>query len=510
MCLSGFVLSWAWIIDFFWYDNWSGSGATKDTFPRLFALENHKEISVRSKLDDSSLDSSFRRTARGGIEQVQFDALVNLVILITVTPKIDRWVWSLEGSGEFSVASIRKVIDANRLKSEHSMTRWVKFVPIKINVLAWKIKMDALPSRFNISRRGIDISSLTCPICDAGIETTDHLFFSCLMAKQITHKIATWWEFDQVDTNNYTDWSSWLASLRLPFNHKVMLEGSFTADDMVFIEEDQNKFEVLIINCSFFDDFEEVIIFIKVSDLMIRKIESRSASAKTWLLRVTILITMTKYGKAGKKKPLTLIDVECLILSSGNKRSSTGAQAQEYTLLHDPLKIHGSGTNFWRRGALLQITVFDSFPRKDPQMGILPHDCASNEQKYRADYGFVATMDREIRRDPEREVGYRITDSWDEIVETLQGAPVSTDTELGRHMTAFETRVRQDTDEVYTRLDDEQSQRQLLAEARLSREAWRRSMDASDLPHGEVMSLRTTVLGQMSEIRELHAADRQR
>ncbi|GJS62247.1 putative reverse transcriptase domain-containing protein [Tanacetum coccineum] len=121
----------------------------------------------------------------------------------------------------------------------------------------------------------------------------------------------------------------------------------------------------------------------------------------------------------------------------------------------------------------------------------------------RADYGFVATIDRKIRRDLEREVGYGITDAWDEIVETLQGAPVSTDTELGRHMTAFKTRVRQDMDEIYTRLDDEQSQRQVLAgrlnmlfrdrqahaytrhqmetEARLSREAWRRSMDASDL-----------------------------
>ncbi|GKC13424.1 hypothetical protein Tco_1010206, partial [Tanacetum coccineum] len=91
----------------------------------------------------------------------------------------------------------------------------------------------------------------------------------------------------------------------------------------------------------------------------------------------------------------------------------------------------------------------------------------------RADYGFVATMDREIRRDPEREVGYGITDSWDKIVETLQGVPVCTDTELGQHMTAFETWV-------------------------------------SDLTRGEVMSLRTTVLGQMSEIRELHAADRRR
>nr|GEX61227.1 hypothetical protein [Tanacetum cinerariifolium] len=38
---------------------------------------------------------------------------------------------------------------------------------------------------------------------------------------------------------------------------------------------------------------------------------------------------------------------------------------------------------------------------------------------FRADYGFVATIDRKIMRDPEREVGYGITDSWDEIVKTL-------------------------------------------------------------------------------------------
>nr|GFB09154.1 hypothetical protein [Tanacetum cinerariifolium] len=135
----------------------------------------------------------------------------------------------------------------------------------------------------------------------------------------------------------------------------------------------------------------------------------------------------------------------------------------------------------------------------------------------REDYGFVATMDREIMRDPEREVGYGITDSWDEIVKTLQGAPVSTDTELGGYIREFETRVRQDTEEIYMRLDDEQSKRQLLAgrfnmlfkdrcahaytrhlmetEARMSREAWVRSTDASDLVRGEVMSLRTTVLG---------------
>nr|GEZ67555.1 hypothetical protein [Tanacetum cinerariifolium] len=125
----------------------------------------------------------------------------------------------------------------------------------------------------------------------------------------------------------------------------------------------------------------------------------------------------------------------------------------------------------------------------------------------RADYGFVATMDREIMRDPKREVGYGITDSWDEIVVTLQGAPVSTNTELGRYVREFKTRVRQDTEEIYMRLDVEQSERQLLAgrlnmlfrdrraheytrhlmetEARMSREAWVRSTDVSDLIRGE-------------------------
>ncbi|GJT07479.1 putative reverse transcriptase domain-containing protein [Tanacetum coccineum] len=108
----------------------------------------------------------------------------------------------------------------------------------------------------------------------------------------------------------------------------------------------------------------------------------------------------------------------------------------------------------------------------------------------RVDYGFVATMDREIRRDPEIDDGYGITDSWDEIVETLQGAPVSTNTEDRRS-------------HVHTA-------RLMEMEARMSREAWGRSMDASDLARAEVMSLRTTVLAQQSEIRDLQSTDRKR
>ncbi|GJV22768.1 hypothetical protein Tco_1375463 [Tanacetum coccineum] len=82
---------------------------------------------------------------------------------------------------------------------------------------------------------------------------------------------------------------------------------------------------------------------------------------------------------------------------------------------------------------------------------------------FRVDYGFVATMDKEIRHDLERDVSYGITETWDEMLVDMPGAPATDDTELGRRMTEFATRVRQDTDEIYVRLDDEQTERQLMA-----------------------------------------------
>ncbi|GKA38690.1 hypothetical protein Tco_0731241 [Tanacetum coccineum] len=83
----------------------------------------------------------------------------------------------------------------------------------------------------------------------------------------------------------------------------------------------------------------------------------------------------------------------------------------------------------------------------------------------------------------------------------MQGTPVVTDVvQVSQRMTEFETRVRRDTDEVYTRLDDEQTRRQLLAGRH---NMWFRDRRA----HAQVMSLCTTMLDQHSEIRELQSVD---
>ncbi|GKE09281.1 hypothetical protein Tco_1412832 [Tanacetum coccineum] len=130
----------------------------------------------------------------------------------------------------------------------------------------------------------------------------------------------------------------------------------------------------------------------------------------------------------------------------------------------------------------------------------------------RTDYGFVATLDVEIRHDQERDVGYGITDTWDEMLVGMPGAPTTDDTELSQWMTEFATVVRQDTGKIYGRLDEAHDAKAVLREreARLSCEAWGRSMTASDVVRSEVMALRTIVLGQQADIAALRAANRAR
>ncbi|GKE03138.1 RNA-directed DNA polymerase, eukaryota, partial [Tanacetum coccineum] len=130
-------------------------------------------------------------------------------------------------SGEFSVASIRKMIDEKRLSTMDTKTCWIKCVPIKVNIFAWKIKIDALPTRFKISRQGIDIDSILCPICDCGVESASHLFFSCSLVRQVVRKVCSWWEVNYVDVNSYVEWVTWMESLRLMSKSKLMLEGVF-------------------------------------------------------------------------------------------------------------------------------------------------------------------------------------------------------------------------------------------------------------------------------------------
>nr|GEW05960.1 RNA-directed DNA polymerase, eukaryota [Tanacetum cinerariifolium] len=137
---------------------------------------------------------------------------------------VPRWVWSIESSGEFSVKSARALIVDFILPAVGSPTRWVKTVPIKINIFAWKMCLDRLPTRLNMSLCGIDIPSISCPICSSAGESCAHLLLSCSMAKALYSKVARWCEMEIPVFDSYKDWLNWFISLRFSKAFKDMLE----------------------------------------------------------------------------------------------------------------------------------------------------------------------------------------------------------------------------------------------------------------------------------------------
>nr|GEZ38182.1 RNA-directed DNA polymerase, eukaryota, reverse transcriptase zinc-binding domain protein [Tanacetum cinerariifolium] len=120
----------------FWNDVWMGDVAFKILAPRIYMLESMKDILLATKLSHVDLEWSFRRKSRGDDEQIQMTILKEIFEGCVLSGTKDRWMWSLEGSGEFSVSFIRKTIDATFLPCGNVKTRWVKEVSIKINILA--------------------------------------------------------------------------------------------------------------------------------------------------------------------------------------------------------------------------------------------------------------------------------------------------------------------------------------------------------------------------------------
>ncbi|GJV20013.1 RNA-directed DNA polymerase, eukaryota, reverse transcriptase zinc-binding domain protein [Tanacetum coccineum] len=123
------------------------------------------------------------------------------------------------------VASARFLIDSAILETGSEATRWNRNIPIKVNVFLWRLKLNKLPSRVNLDRRGVDVESIFCPICLEDLETVNHSFFNCGLAKDMWASLAKWWELDIPVCDNIAEWFVWLDSLRIPLKVRLILEG---------------------------------------------------------------------------------------------------------------------------------------------------------------------------------------------------------------------------------------------------------------------------------------------
>nr|GFA62112.1 RNA-directed DNA polymerase, eukaryota [Tanacetum cinerariifolium] len=154
----------------------------------LFAMESIRRNFFYGSQDKLNLpmDSSFRRPVRGGAESSQ---LVHL------------------------------------LEKSDVATRWVKQIPIKINIFAWRVFLDRLPYKMNLSRRGKMVNSLLCPTCNSSNEDVSHSLFSCPLAVDISRLVCRWWDVVWMPYSSYSEWLSWFKSIRMGSKIKGLFEG---------------------------------------------------------------------------------------------------------------------------------------------------------------------------------------------------------------------------------------------------------------------------------------------
>nr|GEY20725.1 ribonuclease H-like domain-containing protein [Tanacetum cinerariifolium] len=107
---------------------------------------------------------------------------------------------------------------------------------------------------------------------------------------------------------------------------------------------------------------------------------------------------------------------------------------------------------------------------------------ARSTRGFRVDYGFVGTLNAEIRHDPDREVGYGITNVWVDLTEAAKEIPPTTLAELSQRLTDFVTTLN-----VLCRDRYYHANTGLLVERedRITQEAWAHSMDASHRARSE-------------------------
>nr|GEU89933.1 RNA-directed DNA polymerase, eukaryota [Tanacetum cinerariifolium] len=88
-------------------------------------------------------------------------------------------------------------------------------VLIKINVFIRRLLLNKLPARDNLEKKGFDIPSTLCGICDDVAETGSHFFLRCQFALEIWRQIASWWDLDIPHMFSMKELLGWMDNLKI-------------------------------------------------------------------------------------------------------------------------------------------------------------------------------------------------------------------------------------------------------------------------------------------------------
>ncbi|GJU40696.1 reverse transcriptase domain, reverse transcriptase zinc-binding domain protein [Tanacetum coccineum] len=119
---------------------------------------------------------------------------------------------------------VRCHIDRGFLPDDGPGTRWNNLLQKKINIFIWRTLRDRLPSKWNLSRKRIEVNSLNCPICDKGIDSAYHTLWVCSLATTVWIRVLNWMDLHPPSISNLNGLYTWVDGLHMSHNKKAILE----------------------------------------------------------------------------------------------------------------------------------------------------------------------------------------------------------------------------------------------------------------------------------------------
>ncbi|XP_071708429.1 uncharacterized protein [Rutidosis leptorrhynchoides] len=191
----------------FWHEDWTGHGSLKNQFGRLYALEVNKEATVMDQLQFVDGNRNFSwvwsRYPRGR-SMGELNALISLLSSLQPSGKsLDEWLWKGSNDGRFTTKILATLVDQQKLTSHPSVTETIvnKAIPQKVNIFIWRSLLQRIPVRVELDKRGMDLDSVLCPLCNAETESVSHALLHCDEVYKVWKGIDSWWNMD-IDTSS--------------------------------------------------------------------------------------------------------------------------------------------------------------------------------------------------------------------------------------------------------------------------------------------------------------------
>ncbi|XP_071715315.1 uncharacterized protein [Rutidosis leptorrhynchoides] len=196
----------------FWTEHWIGEDKLCNLYPRLFRLEMHQSVSVqdRVKKEDGDIITSWSWSRNpSGRTASELVSLINLLHAYEFRngSNPDSWSWVLDRNGLFTVKKLTFLIDEQVLCqfSSNQPTLRNILVPKKVEIFIWRLLKKRVLIKAELDKRGIDLHSVRCPLCDGDLETIDHSFIQCKQVIEVWVRVHNWWGVNNLAYSSILD-----------------------------------------------------------------------------------------------------------------------------------------------------------------------------------------------------------------------------------------------------------------------------------------------------------------